>query len=797
MVRPDAPIRVLHVDDQPALGELVKTHLERYEGGGDVDVEVISVTTACEARDRLDGSRIDCVVSDYEMPETDGLKLLEAVRCQYPDLPFILFTGKGSEEVARDAFRVGATDYMQKETGTDQYAVLANRVHNAVAQYRAETASERYGAAIEALENAVYVLDGERRFTSVDELFVETTGYDRETILGTHVGEIDADGTMVDHLELLTDSAESDTVQFDAEIRDGDGERRHYCYHLTTHQFAGESPRSVVGTLSDRTDHDGRRADRRYYDGLTDLVIDTSTTLMGAETDEVDTKLRWTLQSVAEYVGAGRATIYSTESAPALGGDGGDDASVTLADVEKSHEWRRSGVAPGDETAADCPGAEWWLDQFRRFENVRIERLSAMPPAADSLRERYERQGVSSVVAVPLVGDWSLRGVLEFASHDTERSWSDREVRLLRTLGDLVGHTLERRRRDREMARYETLVETVPDGVFLLDEAGRMTQVNEAFAASLGAEVDDVLGDPFLDLVDEGLVASGIAEEYVEGVDAMLSGDREKNVFEVEIDAPDTDGRRTYEAHTRLLPHDDSFRGIAGIARDVTDELDQRARLRRQNERLDEFASVVSHDLRNPLNVAQGFLEMARETGDDSYLSRVEEALGRIDHLADDVLSLARRGQTIGETSQIDLGRSVTRAWETVESHDATVEVADGLETVVADGTRFSEALQNLFRNAVEHGGHDVAVTVGPLAADRGFYVADDGPGIPPDRRTTVFDHGHTTSNAGTGFGLAIVRDIVEAHGWEITVVASETGGARFEIRFGRSDADRQTAELE
>jgi signal transduction histidine kinase len=95
-------------------------------------------------------------------------------------------------------------------------------------------------------------------------------------------------------------------------------------------------------------------------------------------------------------------------------------------------------------------------------------------------------------------------------------------------------------------------------------------------------------------------------------------------------------------------------------------------------------------------------------------------------------------------------------------------------------------------RDAVEHGstgpdsdestdcGPSVTVTVG--GTDEGFYVADDGPGIPPEEREDVFDTGYTTENGGTGLGLAIVSQIVAAHGWEITITDSDSGGARFEI---------------
>ena len=100
-------------------------------------------TSGHDALDRLATDPVDCIVSDYQMPETDGLELLTEVREQYPDLPFILFTGKGSEEVASDAITAGATDYLQKETGTDQYTILANRIVNAVEQYRTREAMAR------------------------------------------------------------------------------------------------------------------------------------------------------------------------------------------------------------------------------------------------------------------------------------------------------------------------------------------------------------------------------------------------------------------------------------------------------------------------------------------------------------------------------------------------------------------------------------------------------------------------------------------------------------------------------
>ncbi|SDM74779.1 PAS domain S-box-containing protein [Halogranum gelatinilyticum] len=217
-------------------------------------------------------------------------------------------------------------------------------------------------------------------------------------------------------------------------------------------------------------------------------------------------------------------------------------------------------------------------------------------------------------------------------------------------------------------------------------------------------------------------------------------------------------------------------------------------RLKRQNERLEEFASLVSHDLRNPLNVAQGRLELGREECDNDHLAVVERAHGRMQTLIEDMLLLARVGRGVDEVSPVALAELVRDCWQGVATGDATL-VVDTVRTVRADETRLRQLLENLLRNSVEHGstssrtesgdsvehgGEYVTVTVGTFAD--GFYVADDGPGIPAESREQVFDSGYTTKSDGTGFGLAIVREIADDHGWAIQITESEAGGARFEF---------------
>ncbi|TKX43742.1 HAMP domain-containing histidine kinase [Halorubrum sp. ARQ200] len=207
--------------------------------------------------------------------------------------------------------------------------------------------------------------------------------------------------------------------------------------------------------------------------------------------------------------------------------------------------------------------------------------------------------------------------------------------------------------------------------------------------------------------------------------------------------------------------------------------LDQRSRLQQQNDRLNEFTSVVSHDLRNPLNVATGRLELVTEECDSDHLDSLRRSLDRMETLIDDLLTLAQEGKEMTDTQPVDLSTVVNGCWENVETNQAKL-ITDIDQNVCADKSRLKQVFENLFRNSVEHGRADVTVTVGRL--DDGFYIEDDGPGIPSDERDAVFEAGYSRSTDGTGFGLSIVKQIINAHDWQIRIADGTSGGARFEI---------------
>ncbi|MCL9812457.1 ATP-binding protein [Natranaeroarchaeum aerophilus] len=228
--------------------------------------------------------------------------------------------------------------------------------------------------------------------------------------------------------------------------------------------------------------------------------------------------------------------------------------------------------------------------------------------------------------------------------------------------------------------------------------------------------------------------------------------------------------------------------GIIGVSRDITERKRAEKQLREETDRLEEFADIVAHDIRNPLTAALGRLELAESTGDPAHLDETIDALDQADAIIDDVLTLARHDPDI-DPEWVSLQRLCHGAAHSITAPRAKIDFPADRE-VLADRSQLRRLLENLFTNAVQHGGTEVRIDVELL--DEGFAVADDGPGISQEERERVFEESYTTHPDGTGFGLPIVAEIVEAHGWQIHLTSPESGGTRIEITgVERRDADR------
>ncbi|WP_169302359.1 PAS domain-containing sensor histidine kinase [Halorientalis salina] len=334
----------------------------------------------------------------------------------------------------------------------------------------------------------------------------------------------------------------------------------------------------------------------------------------------------------------------------------------------------------------------------------------------------------------------------------------------------------QRKAYEQKLEQYEQIIENLPVGVFRTTpgESGEFVEVNATLVSMYDAYskselLDRNVSDFYADTDDRTAFSRRLCEE------GSITG--------LEVEQETLAGERLQVSLTAMKTEEDGDVYFDGVLQDITERKRRERELERKNEQLEQFASIVTHDLRNPLNVAQSRLEIIEQRCESEEFGEnvaiIDEQLVRMEELIEDVLAIARHGKRVEETEPMDLGALVESCWQTVETAEAEIIVDTDL-TVEVDTSRAQQLFENLFRNAIEHGGRDVTVRVDTLPD--GFYVEDDGPGIDPAERGSVFEHGFTTNESGTGFGLSIVQEIVDAHGWDINATAGTRGGARFEI---------------
>ncbi len=949
-------IRVLHVDDEPGFASMTGEFLERV----DDRISTVAVTAVSAGLEHLEEEEFDCIVSDYEMPGQTGIEFLKEIRASNPDLPFILYTGKGSEEIAADAISAGVTDYLQKGRGTGQYDVLANRITNLVANYRTtqqlEESQQRLSLFFEQSPLGVIEWDDEFNFHRMNEAAESILGYDASELEGraweviVPPEDMDAVGQVVDELldaqggyHSINENIRPDGERIVCEwhnrvVTDDDGEtvaifsqfqditdRKEHEHLLEEHSSLIQAARDAVIFINeDGTIHSVNPAVEDIFGYKPhELAGESLAILMPDNVAEEHTT------ALERYLETGERTIdWDYAESTGLRKDGTRiDVASSYTEIEHADERRFVGIVrdithrkareeqlarvkerfqafvenssdivtvldengiiqyespaverilgyeqdelvgepameyihPDDREAVmqtfyetidekelvhdyeefrfKHAGGSWvWLQAVgsNRLEETtggfvinsrditgwkerehelreRVKELSAIREATTlfgSHEATFDELLAEFITTLPesfqyptdtevqiTHGDEmvSTEGfehtephlsatstmqdgrevLLEAVILDEERTFLDEEQALIETLVRIIQSHLERMDYIRELERYQALVEASGDPMYLLDSEGCFTFVNEAMVELTGFDQAALVGESGMMVMDE--------EDYERGsslIRSLLEGEQDRGTFEMDLHTAAGDVIPC-ENHVALMFDEETFTGTAGVIRDISDMLDREEALRRQNDRLDRFSSIVSHDLRNPLNVAAGRIQLVDEECNSEHIEHVVAALDRMEVLIEDTLTLARDGQTVAESEPIALGELSRQCWNIVTSETAILEVDTGL-VIQGDKDRVRQIIENVFRNAVEHSDTSVTVRIGTL--DDGFFIEDNGPGIPAGEREAVFEPGYSTSDQGTGFGLSIAKEIAEAHGWSVSLTQAESGGARFEF---------------
>ncbi|WP_440764571.1 sensor histidine kinase [Natronorubrum sp. DTA7] len=354
--------------------------------------------------------------------------------------------------------------------------------------------------------------------------------------------------------------------------------------------------------------------------------------------------------------------------------------------------------------------------------------------------------------------------------------------------------------------------------------------MSPAFEEIYGRPVEDVMEDMSVVIESTHPDDRDLVAEMMAGADEQIRNG-ESVQTEHRVTYPDGELRWV---EVRVFPLESApgeAPEVVGVTIDITDRKRAELELERQNERLERFANILSHDLRSPLTTAKGYLDLVTDQFSHKYLDVVGQALTRIEEIITDVLTLSRIGKAAETTESVDLAETARRAWQITDDDRGQLAEMDDLGTIEADGSLVGQLFENAFRNAVEHGStrpasstrqdavehgstshaepggsadavehgstsprsqtpedavehgtQDVTVRVGLLDEKNGFYIADDGKGIPEAEHEQVFEAGYSTSDKGTGYGLLIIKEIVDAHGWDVSITDSEAGGVRLEI---------------
>ncbi|WP_226481971.1 PAS domain S-box protein [Natrinema amylolyticum] len=706
------PIRVLHVDADPVSTAATAECLERAA----VPIETLSVTSADEALDRLEHTEIDCLVSEYALPETDGLAFFDAVRATHEAVPFVLYTDSGSEALASEAIGAGVTDYVPKGDGTGADETLRDRILEAVEAARDRSRRERKLRAVETAREGIGMLDDEGRFVYVNRAYADLYGYEPADLLGEHWRRLYPD----EHIETVRDEILPMVMAEGSWRGETTGLRADGSTFVEAHSLSTTDDGDLICTVRDVTDRKERERDLERYETIIDALGDPV----------------YTVDSTGHYafVNDAYAAMTGYEKREIVG----RHVSFLLDDPS---------VAAGEACVRSLLSDD---SERQRTYEITVE-------TSDGERIRCE----DHLSLLPLE-DGRYRGV-----------------------AGVVRDITERKARERELERYETILETIPDEVYTLDDTGIITEIVPPINAeetTTGYDPEELVGEHISIIMDDEDIATAETE-----IRALLGDDDHDHAsFEMATIARDGE-RHPNENHIAALPTDEDgrFRGTVGVLRNISDRKARERELKAQNERLDRFAGIVSHDLRNPLNVAQGHLERARETCDcaDEDLEAVAWAHDRMAVLIENLLTVARERDPDPDTEPVDLAALAEDCWRHVETDAAELD-AETDAVVRVDRARLTQLLENLISNSVEHGGADITLTVGELddTDGDGFFVADDGSGIPADERDEVFESGYSGDGAGTGLGLAIVERIADTHGWTVTVTEGDDGGARFEL---------------
>ncbi|WP_137286047.1 PAS domain S-box protein [Halorussus salinisoli] len=616
-----------------------------------------------------------------------------------------------------------------------------------------EASREKYRKLVETAPDAVFLVDAETgTIIDTNDAAEQLLGKSREEIVGMHQSELHPPEEAERYRRLFEEHVESGGVTREDDdyyvVRD-DGREVPVEISAGVAEIGGRTINQAV--FRDIT---GRKQYEETLAGLREVTRD----LMAAQTK-------------TEICNVAVSTVRGILDLPVCGVhllDGDERVLRPVASTEEAEE-----LFDGVPSFEEDEGLAWRVY------------ASGTPELYDAVASQDDVYNPETPVETEMILPLGEHGVLT-AGSTMDEEITEAKLDLAKILAANTEAALDRadreqtieRQRDQLQAELDEVFERIDDGFFALDEKWQFTYVNEHAERLFDVDQADLFNGNIWEVLPE-IQESEAYDAFHRAVETQNNVSHEEYVEAFGA---------WFEFHA--YP---SESGLSVYVRDVSDRKRREQRLEEQNERLESFASMLAHELRNPLSIAQIYLQTA-ESGDESAFEQVADALDRMEDMIDILLVMTRGGDAAIDPELVSLREAASEAWADVAAEQGRLEVETDVQVEV-EPHHLQHLLQNLLQNAVEHGStsrhasdddaveHDdggLTVRIGTL--EDGFYVADDGKGVPEADRERIFEAGYTTDDVGIGLGLTFIAQLAEIYDWECDLTESDEGGARFEF---------------
>ncbi|HEX8847683.1 MAG TPA: PAS domain S-box protein, partial [Pyrinomonadaceae bacterium] len=440
-------LRALILEDNPADAELVLYSLR--QAGFDLDWRRVETEEDYLAHLSPD---LDVILSDYSLPQFDALGALARLQESGLDVPLIVVTGTISEEVAVKTIKQGAADYLLK----DRLSRLGQAVTHALERkkqreekQKAEEAlresEKRFHSAFESAPIGMALVAVDGRYMQVNRALCEIVGYSKEELEATNFQSITHPEDLKDNEASLARLLAGEVDAYNVEKRYLNKSRHPVWAHTSVSlvRDAQGNPLYFIAQVQDINDRKRAEEALKYRVKFEELISSISTSFINLTTDEIDAGINRALATVGEFARVDRSYVF-------LFSDEGKKMSNT-------HEWCAEGVAPeiGALQGLAVEAFPWWMEKLNKFENIHIPSVAELSEEASAEKEILQAHGIDSLIIVPLVYGKSLIGFFGFNSLREKKASSQRNIPLLKIVGEIIVNALERKRTEEALRKSE------------------------------------------------------------------------------------------------------------------------------------------------------------------------------------------------------------------------------------------------------------------------------------------------------------------------------------------------------